>query len=298
MALNDEKNFMKLWCLGTGNPDASLKRASSGYLVQINDDYIVFDHGFGAHQRLLELGVPATKITHVFLSHYHFDHLGDFPRLFLTRWDHARGQIPELKIFGPPPLLNIMDKLFASDGVYGPDLAARTKSLSSRNLYALRGGIGERPLPQPEVTELNHGDVIQEHDWTVRVVEVTHCQPYLIPLAFRLEHGGQSLVYSGDSTVNDELERLADSCDLMIYMCAYLSSPQNNQAYADSSMGHLELAEMAQRAKVKNLVLTHLQKLFDNPGVKERAIAEIKQIYQGNLYVGEDLMEISFNNLS
>ena len=37
--------------------------------------------------RLLELGIRPTDVTHVFLSHHHYDHMGDYPRLLLTRWD-------------------------------------------------------------------------------------------------------------------------------------------------------------------------------------------------------------------
>src|SRR6185312_12571929 len=66
--------LMRIHLLGTGTPTPSLRRMCSGYLIETGDDRIVFDHGFGAHQRLLELGVPATAITHLLLSHLHYDH--------------------------------------------------------------------------------------------------------------------------------------------------------------------------------------------------------------------------------
>ena len=71
----------------------------SGYVVEVGNDVIVFDHGFGAHHRLLELGIPPTRVTHFFCSHLHYDHMGDYPRLLLTRWDQGAGRIPELKLF-------------------------------------------------------------------------------------------------------------------------------------------------------------------------------------------------------
>jgi len=45
---------MKIQLLGTGTPTPSLKRMSSGYLVTVGDDTILFDHGTGAHHRYLE----------------------------------------------------------------------------------------------------------------------------------------------------------------------------------------------------------------------------------------------------
>lgn len=90
---------MKITLLGTGNPAPSLNRMGSGYLVKIADDIIVIDHGPGSHHRLLQTGTKATGVTPIMFSHLHYDHCVDFPRLLLTRWDHAVGQIPDLKVY-------------------------------------------------------------------------------------------------------------------------------------------------------------------------------------------------------
>src|ERR1700760_3656490 len=103
---------MKLWLLGTGTPTPSLARACAGYLIEAGGDRIVFDLGFGAYHRLLELSVPTTRLSHVFFSHHHYDHMGDYARLVLTRWDQGAGKVPDLKIYGPPPLRLITDRLF------------------------------------------------------------------------------------------------------------------------------------------------------------------------------------------
>ena len=61
-------------------------------------------------------------------------------------------------------------------------------------------------------------------------------------------------------------------------------------------MGHRELAELAQAARVRNLVLSHVTAQFDRPGVRERVLREVGEIYKGNVYFGEDLMEIPFTS--
>jgi ribonuclease Z len=65
----------------TGNPQPSLKRMGSGFVVEIAADVIVFDHGPGSHHRLLQTGKRATDVTHAFFSHLQYDHFVDFPRL-------------------------------------------------------------------------------------------------------------------------------------------------------------------------------------------------------------------------
>jgi ribonuclease Z len=60
---------VKLTLLGTGTPTPSLKRASSGYLIEIGDDVIVMDHGPGAHHRLLQTGKARSQHhLHLFQS--------------------------------------------------------------------------------------------------------------------------------------------------------------------------------------------------------------------------------------
>ena len=107
----------------------------SGYVVEIGSDVIVLDHGFGAHHRLLELGIAATRVTHLFFTHLHYDHCGDYARLVLTRWDQGAGKVPELRVYGPPPLARMTEQLFGNDGVTRrTSLRARAMAAASRSM--------------------------------------------------------------------------------------------------------------------------------------------------------------------
>jgi len=110
--------------LGTGTPAPSLTRQSSGYLIEVGGDVIVWDHGPGAHQRLIESGRRSIDVTHAFFTHLHYDHCMDYGRLVLQRWDQGAGRIPDLQVYGPTPLARITEQLFGRDGIYGPDIAA------------------------------------------------------------------------------------------------------------------------------------------------------------------------------
>jgi ribonuclease BN (tRNA processing enzyme) len=264
----------------------------SGYVVEIGDDVIVLDHGFGAHHRLLELGIPAARVSHLFFTHLHYDHCGDYARLVLTRWDQGAGRVPELKVYGPPPLAHMTRQLFGKDGVYDADLVARTSHGCSLSIYKARDGILPRRRPDPRVTELKLGDVITEGEWTLDVGNARHFQPYLVTFAFRLRHAGRTFVYSGDSGPIPEMEEFARGADVLVHMCHHISGTELSPEFADSCMGHQELADMAARAQVKNLVLTHITEQFDKPGARERVIGDIARVFGVNLFFGEDGMEI------
>ena len=90
------------------------------------------------------------------------------------------------------------------------------------------------------------------------------------------------------------LQTLAQDCDVLVHMCHYLSGTAPSKTFAAFTMGHRELAELAHAARVRNLVLSHVTAQFDRPGMRERVIREVGEIFGGNIYFGEDLMEIPF----
>lgn len=286
---------MKIWLLGTGTPTPSLRRMCSGYVVQVNDQYLVFDHGFGAHHRLLELGLKPTQISHLFISHHHYDHMGDYPRLLLTRWDQGAGKIPELEVYGPAPLRKITERMIGDDGVFGPDLISRTENQCSIDVYQARGGTGQRARPAPVLHEISAGTLVEGQGWTVKSVEVNHFAPHLTSYGYRLDAGGKSFVYSGDTGPCRALTELAKNCDVLVHMCHYMTGTAPSKTFSAFTMGHMELGNMAEAAGVKNLVISHVTEQFDRPGLREQVVREVGSVYKGNIFFGEDLMEIPVN---
>lgn len=284
---------MKLQLLGTGTPAPSLTRQSSGYLIEIGSDLILLDHGPGATHRLLESGRRLVDVTHLFLSHLHYDHILDYPRLLLQRWDQGAGEIEELAVYGPAPLARITGQLIGEEGAYGLDLESRVNHRASQDVYESRGGTLPRAKPAPTVREVCAGDVIEGQSWRMVVGQARHFQPFLDCLGYRFECDEGTLVYSGDSGgVLDSMIELAQDCDVLIHMCHFLSGTEPSEAFRLSSGGHLDVAEVAKRANAKTLVLTHIVPMLDEPGVLERMVREMSGIYDGNIIIGRDLMEI------
>src|SRR5678816_83772 len=165
--------------LGTGTPAPSLERQGSGYLFEVGDDLIVMDHGPGAHHRLLESGHRAVDVNHAFFTHLHYDHCMDYGRLVLQRWDQGADRIPDLQVYGPPPIARMTDQLFGPDGVYGPDIRARIEHQSSIDVFRARGGEPPRRRPSPRVRELQAGDKVIESGWRMTAGHASHVQPQL-----------------------------------------------------------------------------------------------------------------------
>jgi ribonuclease BN (tRNA processing enzyme) len=283
---------MRIRLLGTGTPTPSLKRMSSGYLVEVGERKILFDFGPGAYHRMLEAGVEPVEITDVFFTHLHYDHCLDYIRLLMTRWDQGAGRIPELNVYGPGFTARMTELVVGADGIFGPDLAARTELPMSEAVFVARGGKLPRARPRPVVRELASGETVEGDGFRVRARSVLHAQPVLECFGYRLEADGASFAYSGDAGPCKAMQELAQDCDVLVHMCHFISGTALNPEFDKRNMGHLELARLGRDANVKNLVASHISEQMDVPGVKERLIREMSAIYPGNLFFGADLMEI------
>jgi ribonuclease Z len=283
---------MRIRLLGTGTPTPSLKRMSAGYLVETGNRKIVFDFGPGAYHRLLEAGVRPTQITDVFFTHLHYDHCLDYVRLLMTHWDQGAGRIPDLNVYGPTHLARMTELIVGADGIFGPDLAARTQLRMSQDVFVARGGTLPRKLPQPVVREISSGEKIQCDGFTVEARAVLHAQPFLECFGYRMEADGSSFAYSGDAGPCKAMQELAQDCDVLVHMCHFISGTALSPAMDKHNMGHLELARLGADANVRNLVVSHITEQMDVPGIRERLIREMSRLYAGNLFFGEDLMEI------
>ena len=283
---------MKVTLLGTGSPVPMLNRASSGYLVEFGDEMLVFDHGAGAHENFLRAGKRAVDLETVFFSHLHTDHCLDYARLVHSRWDQGAGQIPDLKVYAPAYMQRMSDLLFGDQGVFHNDLDGRMNSEGSQRVYLNRGGTLPRKRPEPQVTALYDGQVIETETWKVTVRKVFHQPEQIEPYAFRLETDEGTLVYSGDTGPCDAIEHLAAGADMLIHMCYFISGSFLKPDQKLTSSGHLEAARTAAKAGVKTLVATHFTPQMDAHGVKARCLAEMHELFDGRIIWGEDLMEI------
>lgn len=278
---------MKITCLGTGTPEPDARRASAGYLVEIGADRILLDCGGGVVDRLLRAGRMPRDVTHLFFSHLHSDHMMDYPRLVHAAWDQGGGRLP---VFGPAPLERITAGLFAPGGIWAHDLAARTGgSVTMADWQAQEDQTGGR-WPRPAVTQIRPGFAHQGEGWRLTSCSVPHAQPWLDCMAFAIEAEGRRIVYSGDAGLCAPLEALCGGADLLIHWCyRFDDEPAATREEDPLQPTPTQIATMAERARVKALVLTHIRPHNDSPARLCAARQAMEAVFSGACDIAADL---------
>lgn len=207
---------MKLTVLGSGSPEAYARRASSGYLLEVGDDVILFDCGGGVVDNLLRSGRRPSDITHLIFSHLHSDHMMDYARLVHAAWDE--GATP-LQVWGPARIGAITDGYIGPEGVLSHDLRARTELLPSQEVWKPRGGTVPRPWPAPVVHEMAPGFTLDGNSWRLTSCTMPYAQPALECMGFAVQAAGRRFVNSGDAGLCADLETLCRNADLLLHWC-------------------------------------------------------------------------------
>lgn len=277
---------MKLTILGSGSPEAYANRASSGYLLEIEEDVILFDCGGGVVDNLIRSGRLPKDVTHLFFTHYHSDHMMDYARLVHAAWDEGGAPI---KVFGPPPLVRLNDGYFGPDGVMQYDLRARTELVQSQQVWVARGGSLPRSWPNPVITEIEPGFSFSGDGWTLSCCQATHAQPQLECLAFSVTAQGKKFVYSGDTGINDQVTALSQDADLLLHWCYRGSGEQVHPALMEMSPDPGDIARMAEAARAKRLLLTHFRIHMDREAVHKAAQHDLGQHFSGPAGIVKDL---------
>lgn len=282
---------MKVTLLGTGTPWPDLKRQGPAVLVQDEGEILLFDAGRGVVYQALKANVSSASIDTVFLTHHHFDHIGDLFDVILSSWTAGRTQ--PLKIFGPSGTTEIVSALV--ENVYWRDILFRVKECSAMGNAHLDG----TNISKLDVTDIKQNGLVYQSDvFSVSTEFVQHHYNDKPPdfdwkcLGYRITSKNRTMVVSGDSVSCAGLDRLAKDADLLIQCC--ISADKDNQTpwrkqlsrYVLPAAG--EVGEIAARANVGHLVLTHIGEI----ATIDEMVLEVRQSYQGRFTVGEDLLEL------
>ncbi|WP_316829343.1 ribonuclease Z [Pedobacter aquatilis] len=96
--------------LGSSSATPVFNRNPSAQLLNCNEKYYLIDCGEGTQQQLTRYNLKAARIDYIFISHLHGDHY--FGLIGLLSSLHLNGRIKPMQIFGPKPLLEILEIQF------------------------------------------------------------------------------------------------------------------------------------------------------------------------------------------
>ena len=220
---------MRLTTLGTGTISLTPGRACAGHLVEAGGARILLDCGSGVVHRMAEYGVDWWSITHVALTHFHADHIGDLPTLiFAWKWGRYPEVRPAVEIIGPPGTAALLAGLAAAFGEWVSDPGF---PLTVREL-------------EPDIeTELALGVKL-----TARKVPHTDES-----VAYSVEHQGTRIVYTGDTGYDETLGLWAAGASVLLCECSLPSSMAVATHLTPEQCG-----DLAALARPRLLALTHL----------------------------------------
>lgn len=127
------------------------------------------------------------------------------------------------------------------------------------------------------------------------------------PLAHRggssylVRTGGETLVFDcGPASVRRMLEagvELPRGADVLLHMCHFINGAEDDERLTGSCSGHLDAAATARDAGVGTLVLVHLTEQLETPGVRERVVNEVGEVFGGQVILGQDLLEVPLGKI-
>jgi ribonuclease BN (tRNA processing enzyme) len=266
--------------LGSGGPELQDKRASSSYLIWENGrPRVLVDAGGGSALRFGESGAQMSQLDLILFTHFHVDHSGDFPALIKSSWFEDRKR--PLPIYGPPGNEFMPSTTeFVSD--FFGDKRGAYRYLSELLAPAEKGSY--KLQPHNVEAGATPVEVFHERGLSASAVRVIHGD---VPaLAWRVEIGHKSIVFSGDTNGDDSgLVRLAQNADLFI---AHNAVPEGAEGLERRlHMPPSVIGQIAAGAHVKMLALSH--RMLRTLGQEDQTLFQIKKSYSGPVVFANDL---------
>jgi ribonuclease BN (tRNA processing enzyme) len=214
--------------LGTGTVALSPTRVCAGHYVEAGSARLLLDCGSGVTHRLAELQLPWRTITHLVLTHFHTDHIGDIATLvFAWKYGDRPGRSEPLSIVGP----------------------AGTAALLERQAEAFGDWLREPGFPISMVEIEPGGSLDLGGGVTLRATKVPHTDE---SVAYSVERGGRRIVYTGDTGYDPMLGEWARGADVLLCECSLPTEMAIPTHLTPEQCGALAAAALP-----KHLVLTH-----------------------------------------
>ena len=294
---------MELTILGTSATLPTKTRNHSGYLLVYKAEGLLFDCGEGMQRQLKTAGISFSKITRIFLTHWHGDHMLGLPGLLqsMAMQEYSR----TLQIYGPPgskekyqKLLDAFESSYPITAVihevkegafletddfvieayplmhkikcYGYRFAEKDKrKINMTKLKKL--GVPEGPI----IGKIQEGKTIVHNGKKITPEEVTT----LIK--------GRIFAYIPDTRPTKNCQKIAQDADVLLCESTYT---QEHQAMAEEHH-HLtaqEAGQIASSSNAKKLILTHFSARYKN----ESELAQDARTVFDNTFAAKDFMKI------
>lgn len=285
---------MKIQFLGTGAGSPAKFRNVSSLVVKLLDEINeiwMFDCGEGTQHQILHTTIRPRKITKIFITHLHGDHVLGLPGFLSSRSFQSGEQQPPLTLYGPvglkrlvqtclavtqtklPYQLNIVE-LNDDNGVVvdGKQFMVKYAKLEHRvNCYGYR--IEQKPLPGELLVDKLRADNIPagpiygqlKAGKTVKLADgrVVNGKAYIGEAK-----PGKVITIIGDTRQVPAIAQLADHADVLVHEGTFgRGEAKLARNYYHSTS--IQAAKVAKAAHVKRLLLNHISARYVGAMVKQ-----------------------------
>lgn len=278
--------------LGTGGMMPLPYRWLTSLMVRYNGHSILIDCGEGTQIALKEKGWSPNPIDMICFTHYHADHISGLPGMLLTMGNAERTE--PLLLIGPKGLTKVVNSL----RVIAPELPFAINCLELTEAEQTVAFDGFRI----EAYKVNHNVLCYGYNIIVERIgrfDVNRALQLNIPKNYwnRLQKGeiietedgtftpemvlgeprkGLKVTYCTDTRPTESIVRAAAGADLFICEGMYGEPEKQQKAKEYKHMTFYEAAELAKKAAVKELWLTHYSPSLTRP---EEYMRDVRKIF-------------------
>lgn len=256
---------------GSGSPMPDPNRSPACYLVIAGGKTYLVDAGAGSFAKLVRWRMPLANLAHVFLTHFHSDHIGDLGEANMQSW--AAGRHTPLTVHGGPGIEQVVGGF---NMAYAPDSSYRTAHHTEAYMPIAAS------VMQPSLMANDDGSpftgtqgriVFTDGDLKVTAFAVDHA-PIVPAYGFRFDYKGRSVVFSGDTVPTPSIAQYGAKADVLINeamamevvaMMSRIAAENGNDGLShllgdtlDYHTSPQDAATMADEAGIGHVVLSHL----------------------------------------
>ncbi|MFA5176263.1 MAG: ribonuclease Z [Candidatus Nanoarchaeia archaeon] len=295
---------MKIIFLGTAAMQPTKDRSLFSIILNYNEESIMIDCGEGTQRQMKIAGLKPTKLTKILISHMHGDHLFGLPGLM--QYLRANDYQKTLEIYGPSKLKDFLSCVIKT-GTIEENIKYNINEIKEGIIYS--GKDFSIKALKLDHTGICYGFQFIEHD--KRKIDLSYLKKFGLkqhPILKNLQQGkdiiwdgkkisankatklikGKKIAFILDTKLCKNCYELAKDSDVLISEATYLDELKD-RAELYKHMTVKQVAEIAKKANIQKLILTHFSQRYKDTKELEN---EAKKYFKKQVICAKDFLEI------